>query len=57
MVALGTAFVVRADGPGARVAVTHGRVRVGDDAVGRHALSLVDGALGRAMTYRLERAT
>lgn len=52
VVALGTAFVVRADGPGARVAVTHGRVRVGDDAVDAGtALSLVDGArapLGRA---------
>ncbi|MCO5170865.1 MAG: FecR domain-containing protein [Planctomycetes bacterium] len=52
VVALGTAFVVRADGPGARVAVTHGRVRVGDDAVDAGTcLSLVDGArapLGRA---------
>lgn len=31
VVALGTAFAVRADGPDPRVVVTHGRVRVGDD--------------------------
>ncbi|MBX3468039.1 MAG: FecR domain-containing protein [Planctomycetes bacterium] len=52
VVALGTAFVVRADGPDAGVAVTHGRVRVGDAAVDAGwRLSLVDGArvpLGRA---------